>query len=118
MSGRLNKSRRQLGTLKPESSPARSRCSRPGIDGSVVRVEWLEDALASLTAEADYIAGDNPDAADRFIETIFTAVDRLAKFPASGRPGRVLGTRELVVTNTPYIVPYRVRGNRVEVLLV
>jgi hypothetical protein len=34
-----------------------------------VRVEWLEDALASLTAEADYIAGDNPDAADRFIET-------------------------------------------------
>ena len=101
-----------------ESSPAKNRCNTPETGGSGVRVKWLEDALASLNAEADYIGGDNPDAADRFIETIFTAVDRLAKYPASGRPGRVLGTRELVVPNTPYIVPYRVRGNRVEVLLV
>lgn len=83
-----------------------------------MRVEWLGDALTSLNAEADYIGSENPDAADRFIETIFAAVDRLTKYPASGRPGRVLGTRELVVPNSPYIVPYRVRGNRVEVLLV
>jgi len=83
-----------------------------------VRVEWLEDALASLNAEADYIGNDSPDAADRFMETIFAAVDRLAKYPALGRPGRVLGTRELIVPGTPYIVPYRVRKDRVEVLLV
>jgi toxin ParE1/3/4 len=83
-----------------------------------VRVEWLEDALASLNAEADYIGNDNPDAANQMIETIFAAVDRLVRYPASGRPGRVLGTRELVVLGTPYIVPYRIRGSRVEVLLV
>jgi addiction module RelE/StbE family toxin len=83
-----------------------------------VQVEWLELALTSLHAEADYIGNDSPDAADRFIETIFAPVDRLAKYPASGRPGRVLGTRELVVPGTPYIVPYRIRENRVEVLLV
>ena len=98
--------------------PARSRCNKLAIAGSAVRVEWLEVALASLNAEADYIGNENPDAADRFIETIFAAVDRLAKYPASGRPGRVLGTRELVVPGTPYIVPYRIRENRVEVLLV
>ena len=83
-----------------------------------MRVEWLEDALISLNAEGDYTGNDNPDAADRFIEIIFAAIDRLARYPASGRPGRVLGTRELVVPNSPYIVPYRVRGSRVEVLLV
>jgi plasmid stabilization system protein ParE len=38
--------------------------------------------------------------------------------PAMGRPGRVSGTRELVVPDTPYIVPYRVRRNAVEVLRV
>lgn len=44
--------------------------------------------------------------------------ENLRRFPASGRPGRVLGTRELVVSRTPYIVPYRVRGDMVELLLV
>ncbi len=83
-----------------------------------MQVEWLEDALITLNTEADCIGNDNPDAANRFIETVFAAVDRLAEYPASGRPGRVLGTRELVVPDTPYIVPYRIRGGRVEVLLV
>jgi toxin ParE1/3/4 len=102
----------------PESSLALGKCNKPVTGGNGVRVEWLESALLSLNAEADYIGDDNPDAADRFIETIFAAVDRLTKYPASGRPGRVLGTRELVVSGTPYIVPYRIRERRVEVLLV
>ncbi len=46
------------------------------------------------------------------------AVGRLANHPALGRPGRVSGTRELVVSGTPYIVPYRVRGETVEILRV
>ena len=46
------------------------------------------------------------------------AVEILKRFPASGRPGRVAGTRELVVSRTPYIVPYRVRDDTVELLLV
>ena len=40
----------------------------------------------------------------------------LAEHPGMGRPGRISGTRELVVTRFPYILPYRVRGNAIEVL--
>ena len=83
-----------------------------------MRVRWLRVALANLEAEADYIAEDNPAAAGRLVQRIFRAVDLLAKNPSMGRPGRVSGTRELVVADTPYIVPYRVRANAVEILRV
>jgi toxin ParE1/3/4 len=45
-------------------------------------------------------------------------VDRLADHPHIGRPGRIEGTRELVVAGTPFVVPYRVRDDCVEVLSV
>jgi toxin ParE1/3/4 len=83
-----------------------------------VRVRWLRAALANLEAEAEYIAEDNPAAADRLVQRIFRATDLLARNPAMGRPGRVPGTRELVVADTPYIIPYRVRANAVEILRV
>jgi plasmid stabilization system protein ParE len=83
-----------------------------------VRVKWLEVALDSLIAEAEYISQESPAAADRTVAAILTAVEILKRFPASGRPGRVAGTRELVVSGTPYIVPYRVREDTVELLLV
>jgi toxin ParE1/3/4 len=82
-----------------------------------VHVKWLEVALDSLIAEAEYISQDSPAAADRTV-AILNAVKILKRFPASGRPGRVAGTRELVVSRTPYIVPYRVRDDTVELLLV
>jgi len=82
-----------------------------------VRVRWLRRALANLGEEAQYIAADNPPAA-RTVTTIFAAVDRLARHPAMGRSGRVPGTRELVVSGTPYVIPYRVRGGVLEVLRV
>ncbi len=83
-----------------------------------MRVRWLRKALANLDAEAAYIAQDDPAAATRMVEAIEHAVERLTRYPASGRPGRVSGTRELVIPGTPYIIPYRVRGKRVEVLRV
>jgi addiction module RelE/StbE family toxin len=83
-----------------------------------VRVRWLRVALANLETEADYIAEDNPAAADRLVQRIMRAVNLLSKNPAMGRPGRVSGTRELVVSDTPYVVPYRVRANAVEILRV
>jgi toxin ParE1/3/4 len=76
-----------------------------------VRVRWLRTALANLNAEAEYIAG-------RVVQKILRAVDLLKRNPAMGRAGRVAGTRELVVAETPYIVPYRVRGDAVEILRV
>jgi toxin ParE1/3/4 len=82
-----------------------------------VRVRWLRRALANLDAEAEYIAVDDP-AAGRVVLRILRAVDLLKKNPALGRAGRVAGTRELVVAGTPYIVPYRVHGEAVEILRV
>jgi toxin ParE1/3/4 len=49
---------------------------------------------------------------------VFDRVDTLADHPEIGRPGRIPGTRELVITNTPFVVPYRVRGDLIEVLSV
>jgi plasmid stabilization system protein ParE len=83
-----------------------------------VHVKWLEVALDSLIAEAEYISQDSSAAADRTVVTILDAVEILKRFSASGRPGRVAGTRELMVSGSPYIVPYRVRDDTVELLLV
>ncbi len=83
-----------------------------------MHVKWLEIALDSLIAEAEYISRDSPAAAERTVVAILNAVDMLRLFPASGRPGRVADTRELVVSGTPYIVPYRVRDDTIELLLV
>ncbi|RRD69136.1 type II toxin-antitoxin system RelE/ParE family toxin [Desulfovibrio sp. OH1186_COT-070] len=45
-------------------------------------------------------------------------VVELAKRPEMGRPGRVFGTRELVIERYPYIVPYRIRGREVQIIRV
>lgn len=83
-----------------------------------MRVRWLRKALANLDEEADYIAADNPAAAGRLVLRILAEVELLRESPAMGRAGRVSGTRELIVAGTPYIVPYRVRDEVVEILRV
>jgi addiction module RelE/StbE family toxin len=83
-----------------------------------MRVKWLRLALESLNAEAEYIATDNLRAARKTIVTIREAVKLLANYPALGRPGRVPGTREMVVPGTPYIIPYRVRDDHIQILRV
>jgi toxin ParE1/3/4 len=45
-------------------------------------------------------------------------VETLRQFPESGRPGRIEGTRELVIDRTPYIVAYRINANIVRILRV
>ncbi len=83
-----------------------------------MQIRWLRTALRNLDEEATYIAADDPQAARLVVERVLNAVEVLASQPALGRPGRVPGTRELVVVNTRYVVPYRVRGQVVEVLRV
>ena len=83
-----------------------------------MEVRWLEDALADITEIHRFIAADNTRAAARVVERIQTAIRLLAELPHRGRPGRWPGTRELIIPGTPYIVPYRVQGDRVEILRV
>ena len=65
-----------------------------------------------------YVARDDPRAAVRLVLRIGETVEQLADHPGIGRAGRVEGTRELVVTGTPYLVAYRVRGGYVQILRV
>lgn len=81
-----------------------------------MRVEWLEQALKNLKDEADYIALENPDAADDFADALFASVDNLALFPGMGREGRVKNTREWAVPNWSYLIPYRLVGDRLQIL--
>jgi toxin ParE1/3/4 len=83
-----------------------------------MRVEWLDKALRNLDAEAEYIAADDPEAASVVVERVLSAVAMLAEQPNLGRPGRLPNTRELVVLQARYIVPYRVRGDAVQILRV
>lgn len=83
-----------------------------------MRVRWLRKALRNLDAEASYIATDDPVAARKVVARVLEAVAGLENHPGVGRPGRVAGTRELIVRHTRYIVPYRVRSETIEILRV
>ena len=79
---------------------------------------WEEDALSDLEGIYEYIAQDNSGAATETTERITEAVALLEESPGMGRPGRVPNTRELVVSGTSYIVPYRVRRRDIQILRV
>jgi toxin ParE1/3/4 len=83
-----------------------------------MRLVWTAPALGDLASARAYIGRDNPPAADRQVEHVLSAVAVLLRLPEAGRPGRRAGTRELVVSRTPYIVAYRIRANAIEILRV
>jgi len=83
-----------------------------------MQIVWLRTALNNLDEIAAYIAQENPLATNLVVETIEVQVSQLKLQPAIGRPGRVVGTRELVIVGTHYLVPYRIKNNAVEVLRV
>lgn len=85
---------------------------------AVMRIVWTETAIANLTEIRKYIEQDHPAAARRVAQRIIIAVERLAKHPHLGHPGREPETRELIVPGTPYIVPYKVDRQRLAILAV
>lgn len=82
-------------------------------------IVWSPEAIADLIALRAYIAKDSPTGAQRVVLRLLRDLETLLPDnPHMGRPGRVTGTRELVVTGTPYIVPYRVQGGEIQILRV
>lgn len=77
---------------------------------------WSPTARTHLRHAEAFIAEDNPRAAAKTAERIKDAVERLIDFPANGRPGKLPHTRELVVPGTRFFLPYRVKGEVVEIL--
>ena len=83
----------------------------------MIAVVWSPEAIDDLAALRVYIEQNDPRAARRVALHIIRNVETLLpNNPEMGRPGRVPGTRELVIPGTPFIVPYRVAGNAIQVL--
>lgn len=83
-----------------------------------MKVKWVRLALNDLDDAGEFIAQDNQDAAKRTVKRIWEATQLLVEHPHAGRAGRVPGTRELVITGTAFIVPYRVVEDTAQILRV
>ena len=82
-----------------------------------VRLESLAGGMRGLGVhQLDYIAQDNPLAAISQDEQIEHQVDMLMQHPQMGRLGRKKGTRELVISRTPFVAVYRVKGDTIQIV--
>jgi toxin ParE1/3/4 len=82
-----------------------------------MKVVWTRKASRHLRAAYDYWTRESsPASAETMLERIFSAVELLQRFPGAGRPGRIAGSRELVIVPTPFLVAYRVRRAKIEIL--
>jgi toxin ParE1/3/4 len=80
---------------------------------SGMTILWSPEAIDDLQSARVHIAADDPAAAKRIALHILHCVEELLpENPQLGHPGRVPGTRELVIGKTPFIVPYRINGRR------
>jgi len=80
-----------------------------------VEIVWSPLALTRLQEIRTYITQDKPQAAERIAIRIVAVVEALRNHPRLGRAGAEPGIRELVIGGTPYIVIYRVRGQRITI---
>lgn len=83
-----------------------------------MKLAWSAFALSDRDAIFTYIEAENPSVAILIDERIVAATSRLIDFPASGRIGRIAGTRELVINGTPYVAAYSVSETAVRILRV
>jgi len=82
-------------------------------------IEWTEQAIRQLDQAHDHIALSNSEeVATRITMQVVTSVQQLGAFPMSGRAGRVPGTRELVISNAPFIAAYAIDKGRIVILAV
>jgi len=80
-------------------------------------IVWTEQAARQLDQAHDYLAlSSGEEVAARITTHILTSVQGLAAFPMSGRAGRVPGTRELVISNSPFIAAYTIDKTRIVIL--
>jgi toxin ParE1/3/4 len=84
-----------------------------------MNILWSPEAIQDLISLRAYIAEESPASARRIVTCILQSVENLLPDnPHMGRPGRVPGTRELVIPRTPYIVPYRLLDEAIQILRV
>ena len=80
-------------------------------------VRWASEAAGDLADIISYIEERNPLAAGQLLDDILQTVERLPDMPFLFRPGRVPGTREVVIRPN-YLVVYKVGESVIDVLRV
>ena len=83
-----------------------------------MKLVWTESARDDLRDIFTYIVQENPSAARRLLSLIREKSTALTENPDIGRIGRIEGTRELVLSGTHYILPYRITGQQIQILAV
>ena len=83
-----------------------------------MKIVWSPRAIRHLIHLRAYIQKDSEQNAAVVAQRILQAVELLQTQPEMGRAGRVLGTRELIIPDTPYLIPYRLRRDRLELIAV
>ena len=83
-----------------------------------MRVKWLRKAALNLEDAHYFLSQEIPVVAQEFVREVYRVVGLLLTQPAMGRPGRVPGTRELIVQPYPFLIPYRVQGGEIHILRV
>jgi addiction module RelE/StbE family toxin len=81
----------------------------------VQTIRWTEEASTDLVDIIDYIEQRNNLAAQSLFVAIVQSAENLPLMPYLYRPGRVAGTRELVV-HPNYIVVYQVGSDTIDIL--
>ena len=81
-----------------------------------MKLRWAKRALRQFKQAQEYIAQDNPVAAQQVAQRIADASELLLTQPNIGRPGRVGGTREWVVNKTPYLIAYRIESDELQIV--
>jgi plasmid stabilization system protein ParE len=83
-----------------------------------MNVVWSRRAIRNLIQLREHIEKYSEQNAALVADRILRAVVLIQSHPEIGQPGRVVGTRELVIPDTPYVIPYRVRRGRLELIAV
>ena len=83
-----------------------------------MRLEWSAFAIEDRDGIFDYLEEDSPRVAVVVDDRIHAQVRQLLQFAETGRPGRIEGTYELVISRTPYIAAYRITDDTVRILRV
>ena len=83
-----------------------------------MEVRWARKAIENFENAVEYIAQDKPLAAKNVAQKIWDSSQFLADQPGLGRPGRVFGTRELIIPDLPFILPYIEKSGVIYILRV
>jgi toxin ParE1/3/4 len=81
-----------------------------------MKLVWAEQAQQEWVAQYRFYFARNPDAARRMRQLVMEGARQLRAHPKIGRPGRVEGSRELVISGTPFLLVYDENPARVEIV--